>query len=168
MQNKEWKNLLDKSEWGNGPWQDEPDKIQWKDEATGMPCLIVRNSMGGLCGYVGVSREHKFYGADYSDVDGYDTDNNIRVHGGLTFSDKCAPEGKERGICHIVEPGEDDDVWWFGFDCGHSFDFIPGMHAREKKLWPLAPSLHRDSTYRTVEYVKEQVANLARQLKEAS
>jgi hypothetical protein len=21
-------------------------------------------------------------------------------------------------------------VWWFGFDCGHAFDFAPGMEAR--------------------------------------
>jgi hypothetical protein len=30
---------IDKSQWGPGPWQDEPDKKQWQDEATGLPCL---------------------------------------------------------------------------------------------------------------------------------
>ena len=49
---------MDKSVWGPGPWQNEPDKRQWQDEATGLPCLIVRNSMGALCGYVGVSEGH--------------------------------------------------------------------------------------------------------------
>ncbi len=33
---------VDKTGWGEGPWQSEPDKRQWQDEATGLPCLIVR------------------------------------------------------------------------------------------------------------------------------
>lgn len=27
----------DKSTWGDGPWQQEPDKKQWQDAATGLP-----------------------------------------------------------------------------------------------------------------------------------
>ena len=46
---------MDKTGWGPGEWTDEPDKLQWVDEATGFDCLIVRNSLGALCGYVGVS-----------------------------------------------------------------------------------------------------------------
>ena len=38
---------VDKTTWGAGPWQDEPDKKQWRDE-TGFPCLIVRNNGGAL------------------------------------------------------------------------------------------------------------------------
>lgn len=75
---------IDKSEWGPGEWQDEPDKKQWRDEATGLPCLIVRNGSGALCGYVGVPRNHVYYGSDYDKVD-------VEVHGGLTFAGKCSP-----------------------------------------------------------------------------
>lgn len=50
-----------------GPWQDEPDKAQWVDEATNLDCLMVRNPMGALCGYVGVPREHPWYGKGYSE-----------------------------------------------------------------------------------------------------
>lgn len=57
--------LVDKSEWGPGPWQDEPDKRQWQDEATGLPCLIVRGPVGALCGYVGVPPDHPAYGLSY-------------------------------------------------------------------------------------------------------
>jgi hypothetical protein len=32
--------FLDKSEWGAGPWQIEPDKVQWQDNETGLPCLV--------------------------------------------------------------------------------------------------------------------------------
>ena len=34
MEHKTWA-TVDKSAWGDGPWQDEPDKEQWPDEATG-------------------------------------------------------------------------------------------------------------------------------------
>ena len=76
----------DKSDWGTGSWQEEPDKKQWRDEATGLPCLIVRNHSGALCGYVGVPPEHRLYQSSY-DADGVD----VEVHGGLTFASLCAP-----------------------------------------------------------------------------
>lgn len=57
--------LVDKSEWGPGPWQSEPDKRQWQDETTGLPCLIVRGPVGALCGYVGVPPDHPAYGLAY-------------------------------------------------------------------------------------------------------
>src|SRR5690606_3996986 len=41
-------------------------KIQWVDEATGLDCLMVRNSGGAWCGYVGVSEGHPLYGVEYS------------------------------------------------------------------------------------------------------
>lgn len=47
--------------WGNGAWVDEPDKAQWRDEATGLPCLLVRNQLGALCGYVGVYPDHPYF-----------------------------------------------------------------------------------------------------------
>lgn len=55
----------DKSDWPRGPWDNEPDKIQWQDEVTGLPCLIVRGPVGALCGYVGVPKSHPAYGLSY-------------------------------------------------------------------------------------------------------
>lgn len=55
-------NTIDKTGWGDGPWQSEPDKMQWRDEATGFACLIVRWPVGALCGYVGVPKMHQVYG----------------------------------------------------------------------------------------------------------
>ena len=194
----------DKSEWGPGPWQSEPDKRQWRDEATGLPCLIVRGPSGALCGYVGVSRGHPCYGKDYDDV-------TVEVHWGLTFASKCAPEPtrehwekwrahaisrkdearrfpigdaarllKERAkeiadydayvvwatgayICHKVEDGEDDDVWWFGFDCAHSGDVSPAF----ENLTRCGLS-NRDDTYKDLDYVTREVESLARQLRDLS
>lgn len=146
----------DKSSWGSGPWQDEPDKVQWRDEATGLPCLIVRNRMGAWCGYAGVSREHPLFGKN-------DEEYVLNCHGGITFAGHCRPDAEEDGICHLVEPGEDDNVWWLGFDCAHAWDLSPGLAAREEQM-----GFPRDPTdiYRDMAYVQDQVRQLAQQLKE--
>jgi hypothetical protein len=143
----------DKSLWGQGPWLSEPDRLQWIDSATGLSCLIVRQSTSGhLCGYVAVPPGHPAHGTDYSGM--YDC---TEVHGGLTYSNSC-----EGTVCHVPEPGQPDNVWWFGFDCAHGEDFSPGSEAFFAKR-----GLHFDNshkTYRTVEYVKAECSNLAQQL----
>lgn len=50
-----------------GPWDAEPDKVQWIDEETGLDCLIVRNRLGALCGYVGVGPDHPYHGIEYNE-----------------------------------------------------------------------------------------------------
>lgn len=169
MQALEW-TTIDKSEWGDGPWQSEPDKLQFVDEATGLPCLIVRGPSGALCGYVGVSLGHPYFEKGYSELPGagwdddIDDPRHIRVHGGLTYADHCQQqvEGdrdvEAAGICHVVEDGEDDNVWWFGFDCAHACDLTP------KFISEFKASL--GSKYRDVAYVKAEIATLAAQLKE--
>lgn len=146
METKEYR-TVDKSTWGPGPWADEPDKMQWQDEKTGLPCLIVRNSQGSgaLCGYVGVPPGHRLHGKLYNDrIEGAPCgdscgddyhyqcriDGAINVHGGITFSNACAAGMDESThICHVAGPGEPDHVWWFGFDCSHAGDVSPRMNA---------------------------------------
>lgn len=144
---------FDKETWGEGPWQSEPDKIQWKDEATGFPCLAVRRQrLGYWCGYVGVPPGHRFHGAGYGVPD-------VDVHGGLTFANSCSHGPEDTSICHIPEPGEPDDVWWLGFDCHHTFDLAPGAGYVDT-LPPGCPS----AEYREIEYVRGQTTRLAQQL----
>ena len=138
--------IHDRTGWDSGPWDGEPDKVQWVDQATHLPCLAVRNPSGAWCGYVGVLPDHKDFGKDYNDVD-YD------VHGGLTFADKFQL---------TQTPGELDNVWWFGFDCNHCDDFAPGMHFRLKALG--YDFEIPNEKYRTLDYVKEQCVKLAKQL----
>jgi len=171
MQRIEYKNpVIDREGWPEGPWDDEPDKIQWLDEATSLPCLIVRNRMGGLCGYVGVPPGHRFYEVGYDSVtlsdsdEGYDEASYPPVHGGLTFADRCADGPEDRTICHAVEEGESDDVWWLGFDCGHWQDLLPGMLALDAKLGLVTSELQ---TYKDVAYVKRNIEELAVWLKSA-
>lgn len=159
MEAKEYTGVKDRSQWGHGEWSAEPqDKVQWQDEATGLPCLAVRNHSGAWCGYVGVAEGHPAFGKDYSDVSQADGE-YIEVHGGLTFSDFCADTKDEaEGICHVAAPGEPDRVWWLGFDCAHYLDLTPGDAAR-------GYSWSGEGTYRTLDYVKRQCLLLAAQLK---
>lgn len=143
---------VDKTSWGPGPWQEESDKVEWRHPDNGLPCLIVRGGGGALCGYVACPPGHPFYGAD-----GYAGEpEQLRVHGGITFGDKCAEDGR---ICHVARPGEPDDVWWLGFDCGHYNDIRPedaGLMYRYLRA--------RDGIYRSIDYVREQVESLAVQI----
>ena len=108
---------VDKSAWALGPWQDEPDRVEWRYR--GMPCLIVRGGGGAPGGYVGLPPGHPGHGKDYDEDPNWD----YRCHGGLTFASACQEGGK---ICHVPAPGEPADVWWLGFDCSHSGDLRPG------------------------------------------
>lgn len=163
----------DKSTWGPGPWQDEPDRVEWQH--AGLPCLITRNHFGNLCGYAAVPPGHALHGKRAEDAD-------VRAHGGVNYVGACSGQ-----ICHIAKPGEPADVWWFGFDCGHAFDYLPAMAARGRSLdnidhslvlhlWPpydheAAMSAHQDDEsfsfverYRTLDYVQAEVNQLAEQL----
>lgn len=146
---------LEKDRWGPGPWQTEPDRVEF--EHAGLPCLALRNHFGVWCGYAAVPPGHPFHGKDYNDVD------DVDVHGGLTYASLCAD-----AICHVPKPGEPENVWWFGFDCGHSFDLMPGMAAFRRTpgfgLLGDEPDLH--ATYRDLAYVQTEIRRLAEHLAE--
>lgn len=163
MQERTW-TFFDKSTFKTqGEWNDEPDKVQWIDEATGLDCLIHRGPSGALCGYVGLPPGHKFHGKGCEEVYSYDEDAGCSfpdVHGGLTFADSCAEEVRADGggICHIPEPGRPAEVWWLGFDCAHGGDFCPKYDDKNDFQY---------SSYKRLNYVKRQVAELAKQLASA-
>ena len=153
---------------GKGPWNDEPDKVQWIDEATGLDCLIVRGPSGALCGYVGVPPTHPWHGGDYGRCTASPACVNewcehtpeacLDVHGGITFSGGCNTSDPE-GICHIPEPGRPADVHWYGWDAAHASDLtffdmgIPGMPSRGDR-----------GTYRDIAYATAECTRLASQL----
>jgi len=152
MPNRTAGGLIDRTGWESGPWDDEPDRAEWVDETTGYPCLAKRNHFGVWCGYVAVPPGHPLHGA------GYDTP-DVSVHGGLTYAAPCqahGPDDADSAICHVPDPGEPEDVWWLGFDCGHWNDYHPDFGADP----------FRDGTYRSLDYVRTECANLAAQLAE--
>jgi hypothetical protein len=140
-----------KSEWGEGPWQAEPDRLEF--EHAGLPCLALRNRMGVWCGYTAVPPGHPLHGAKYDEAP-------VEVHGGLTYANVCFSE-----ICHTPKPGEPDDVYWLGFDCGHAWDFAPAMAAFERHRFPDWPHTRFDNeVYRDLAYVRHEIESLAEQL----
>lgn len=152
-----------------GPWDDEPDKAQWIDPDAELDCLAVRSGhFGNWCGYVGVLPGHKWHGVEFDNVKPWPD-----VHGGLTYSAFCM-EGAEDGpgVCHVPAPGRPANVWWLGFDCGHAYDQQPTMEAREAELSKKLDDIPFRTgpyarVYRTFDYVREQCALLAEQIKAA-
>lgn len=173
VETREW-HYEDKSEWPQGEWKEEPDKVQWTDEETGLPCLIVRGPVGALCGYAGVPKSHPFFGCEYSscpidcpeDWCDHTPENILEAHGGITFSLACSPnkDDPERGICHVV--AGDEKIWWFGFDCAHLGDCSPCLSKLRSDEGLSTP--HPGEVYRSVSYVKEEARTLALQLSRIS
>jgi hypothetical protein len=153
MKRIEYRNVCDRTGWRSGPWDGEPDKVQWLDEVTCLPCLIKRAPVSGnWCGYVGVPPNHPLHGKHYDDVE-------VDVHGGLTYASGCSEGPQDRSICHVTEPDEPDDVWWFGFDCGHAYDVSPGLETRIPLIFD------QQKVYRDQSYVEQEVRLLAEQLR---
>ena len=127
------------------PWEHEPDIEEWVDAETGYKCTVMRHgTLGHLNGYVAIPKGHLWHGQDYNNLN-----EGIDVHGGLTY----AAEDKETG------------EWVLGFDCSHAGDFSPKLVATLMEYTDTDISHHLRDTYRTFEWVKEQVVELAERLK---
>jgi hypothetical protein len=134
---------------GDGPWVDEPDRVEWRHE--GLPCLVRRVPVGVFCGYVAVPWPHPWYALAADDCP-------ASAHGGLNYSGECVGD-----ICHVPRPGEPDRVWWLGFDCGHAGDRLP-LIDRDWQESDESRRLFADWRYRGVEYVRREVCDLAEQV----
>jgi hypothetical protein len=143
----------DKSTWGDGPWQHEPDRVEWRYKD--LPCLLHRSPVGGgWCGYVGVPEGHPWFGRPLCELETLD----IEVHGGVTYAESC-----DEPICHVPREGE-GEVWWIGYDCGHGFDVQPKLDAllkmirtdRKNQLSPLEAYRDQDYAMRETEQLAEQ------------
>lgn len=127
--------LADRKGWPTGPWDGEPDHVEWIDQATRRRCQARRGPCGNWNGYVGVDLDHPWFGRSKENLVPYPD-----VHGGLTFG------GQFTG----------DASWYFGFDCAHLGDLVPGAAH--------TPFGRRDEFYRPVAFVEEHCASLAAQI----
>ena len=162
----------------------------------GYTCVVVMQTMGHRCGYVGIPKEHPLYNKFYEDyldikksdigdreVSGVfplfsavlDDDERVRIdaffncHGGITYSDG--------GVCSNY-PIE-SDLWWFGFDCAHYND-IPDYQAAkmifsesDDVILRLSVAENAERQYpntigrvRSLDFVSSECIKLAEQLSE--
>jgi hypothetical protein len=159
-------NYIYKTNWPDGPWKLEPDKMLWIDKETGYECLIRRvKEISHLCAYVGITKEHKLYGVSLLQ---FRRDKLLTkyfdVHGSITMS--------YPGKHFISEPGPDDklgrteveglpypsEIWWIGMDFVQNNDIIPIISDD--------PSDNNgERIYRDIGYVTKEVTKLAHLLK---
>ena len=148
-----------KKSWPPGPWNNEPNRVEW--EHAGFRCLALRQPQSGhWCGYVGLPKGHKHYGipdsVPYYDDDGNEIKDRQVVafelsygHGGVTYGRFCQGD-----VCHI---SDNEELYWLGFDCAHSGDLTPSTLI-------YAPNLAKYGTYKTIGYVKQCVNEMAEEL----
>lgn len=107
----------------------------------GLPYRLHRNQWGSWCGYVGVFHDHPAYNKDYNDLE-----NDIQVHGGITFAGKVHEWGH-------------GNLWWLGFDTGHCNDLnLINLHFPDFPNQPI--------TYKNKRYTIKECRDLAKQLNE--
>jgi hypothetical protein len=179
------------------PWETEPDSLAF--EADGLPCVMWRNHYRAWCGYVGVGPEHPLFGLPMNHplklppswFEGRKFDQSVgaidlfahilsganaiddacpislafQVHGGVSYADDRVPDH------------EPDGRWWFGFDCGHAGDFLPGAPDINKMMNAMVESMPKEvrgtmrkivfgneGHYRDQQYVVGECQSLAAQL----
>jgi hypothetical protein len=181
---------IPKAEWPPGPWHNEPDALDWRDERTALTCAIRRTPLtGSLCGYVGVQPGHAFHGWRYDDDvplqpgDLEGTIDDVGVFSAFIYGLAGGPkEGTiplgmvlkvHGGISWSGEALRDlaSGLWWFGFDCGHAGDYCPAIDAVLRRIMPPEHMRERaklfiDDKYRDLEYVRTEVTHLAWQLRQ--
>lgn len=114
-------------------------------------CAIRRTpSAGALCGYVAVPR-----GKGWENVDLGKTGDEIRCHGGITFSE---PE------LDVLDFARDKVLHWFGFDCAHVGDAMPITAMMLEKSGYKDQGAVLDGTYRNSTFVFQEVHDIVIQL----
>lgn len=140
--------------WGEGPWIDEPDYVEF--EHKGIKCIVKRvffyegvHVFGGhFCGYCNIPEYHPLY--NKFDGDSFDNFSFLSVHGGITFA--------ENG--------------WIGFDCAHARDIIPSMvmnkeiSDRMSEIMGVENDISHYKRYKELNFVEDEVKRLADQIVE--
>lgn len=125
----------------------------------GYKCVCIFVAGGWRCGYVSVDNTHPWFRKNYYD----ECPDEIMCHWGLTYS------GDGRHF-----DNEDENLWWFGFDCGHYGDGIDYDTAKEyglinDKEYFIQKELMDyfngdDETIKDKEFVKENCKMIVEQL----
>lgn len=98
--------------------------------------IVKHDTLGHLCGYIGIPEGHPLHGKHYDDEAV-----PHEVHGGWTYSEDHAP---------FVEA---DGRWYFGFDCAHLGDYVPGASFSDPD--------NSEDTYRDESFVERELRQAA-------
>ncbi len=161
--------IYDKSGWGDGPWQGEPDRVEWREGS--YKCLVLRNQLGALCGYAAVPPGHACYGLEYDALN----EAGVDVYDGLSYSSAAGIESPV-GHVELVSGRIAGDEWWVGFSCtNYMRDVLPKHEAVRRELerqgapkWPEWPadSPFGPRSYKDLAFVMVEVRRLVAALEE--
>lgn len=149
--------------WGDGPWVDEPDYLEFNHK--GINCVVRRIYTAGFGGYLGayiqISKEQPLH---------------VKKDAFIKYE-----LSSHKKLFITYQNGED----WIGFHCGHSYDIIPSIRfvleksdinedpriqenreisKKFKQLFPDNPIIN--PTYKTWDFVVEETKKLAEQIRE--
>lgn len=134
-------------------------KQEIRFEYKGFPCVVLFQSLGFRCGYVGIPSDSEYYRKHYDEIP-------VNCHCGLTYTDDR------------LFGQEELDKWWIGFDCGHACDgwdieamekyfgddpIVMKHFSFMKKHWE---KMNAYSEIRTLEYCIEECKKIVDQLEE--
>lgn len=131
----------------------------------GYKCVCVFNAGGFRCGYVAVDETHPYYKMDYDN----EGPNEIMCHWGLTYS------GDGRHFYDEVDDILPNNLWWFGFDCGHygdgmdcdtalQYDLISGVEYEIGIEMQNVMNMDENVIIKTKEFVEEICKMIVEQL----
>lgn len=102
------------------------------------------------CAYVEVPKSHPWYGKSYSNED---VEDNIYVHGGLTFSSDLNHVLGKRG----------ENRWFFGWDYAHAGDYL-GYHFDTKLFDPKTVEVFLHDKQWTTDEIYNDVKSVIKQI----
>lgn len=141
------KKALDKTDWPEGPWKEEPDLKGWLDGATSLPCFIRRSEFEGyFCGYIGIPKNHPLHSISYNEINKL-----INFKCKLNFSSLFGDKFYENPHSSCLS----NDLWWVGFSCDSYKDFSPLKYTFSE------PDI---SAYKDVKFLEKQCAEIAAKL----
>lgn len=136
---------IDKSSWPDGPWKDEPDRVEfvYRD----IECLIKRGILGQLNGYAILPKDLV---SDSDDI--YD------VHGGITFDEKI---GDTRMIG--FDCAHSDDI--VPEILSNKLKFHKNINERFKLSTEMYRNqLEKISSYKDINFVKNEIEKMVDQV----